>query len=133
MRGRDVPLAIPPTEAKKLLVVVLRGPRTPLLPKTLILPLAATRTWVGPTSPVVSGGTELESPFGPWMPRKLVPTARGEAGGIRLKSGGTPSLSAAGSPAGQLATGRASGLGCLSRNPFLSAVWREIRAPLGSR
>ena len=62
----------PRTELKNVSRSALRPPRLPALSNTLIRPLMYTRTWVGPTSPVLSGGMNPDSES--WAPRKLVPT-----------------------------------------------------------
>src|SRR5206468_9722870 len=81
--GSDVPLVLPPTEAKKLSVVVLRDPITPDLLNTRILPLATAITCVGPTAPIESGGMYPESLS--CMARKFAPIVCGlsaEAGAL---------------------------------------------------
>ena len=44
------------TVAQKVLLAALSPPRTPVLSKTFKRPFTAVRIWVGPMSPIVSGG-----------------------------------------------------------------------------
>jgi hypothetical protein len=59
-------------EVQKLFAVTLRAPRVPDLLKTLMRPLTCTRTWLGPTSPIGSGG--MNPDCADVTATKLVPT-----------------------------------------------------------
>src|SRR5205085_8117533 len=74
-RGSELVLALR-TVLKNVLVDVFSAPTTPFLSKTLMRPLTKTRTCVGLTSPMVSGGMNPDSPS--VAPRKLPTTGWGE-------------------------------------------------------
>src|SRR2546425_13115739 len=69
------------TDAKKTPVSALRGPGAPVLSKTLIRPLAMAMIWVGPTSPMLSGGMKRDSPGGlvDVIARKFTPGIWGDS------------------------------------------------------
>src|SRR5436190_1128942 len=68
------------TELQNVASSTFSPPRLPCLSNTLIHPLTATRTWVGPTDPPESGGTKPDSLS--CAPRNEVPAENGVFGPV---------------------------------------------------
>jgi hypothetical protein len=77
------------TDPKKVSSVAFSVPAVPVLLNTRIRPLTPTRNCVGPTAPMLSGGTKFESALRV-APVKLDPTVSAFGPGNALRVAGPP-------------------------------------------